>query len=321
MYFTGQSSLEEALVDREPHSKEQPSFSALFAEGGLSLDRLRSFLEVAEAGSIASASRGEPVRQSQLSRQISELEAYFGCALTERRKGRRVLTAMGERLAEHVRWTFSGLLEIRRGALEAPVPPLVLAAGDSTLHWLVLPRIADVDDRFTVRALAAHDVVAGLGNGSVDVGIVRRDDVPGHLESKPVGEVEHAVFVPRGLAPRGVTDDELPFVVPMAAQVSDRDFVSAMLAAAARSRRTLQIALQCETFPQVFRAVQSGRYAGLLPTLARGELAPSRFRELGFGGRHRSSLRLAWSPKLLRVRPSATRTIERLQDVLRAAMA
>ncbi|NUP09272.1 MAG: LysR family transcriptional regulator [Polyangiaceae bacterium] len=298
--------------------KEQPALAPLFAERGLSLDRLRSFLEVAEAGSIARASQGDPVRQSQLSRQLSELEGFFGCALTERRKGRRVLTDAGERLAEHVRWTFSGLLEIKRGVGEVSAPPLVLAAGDSVLHWLVLPRIASVEARFSVSALPVHDVVSGLGDGSVDIGIVRRDEVPQTLESTPLGEVEHALFVPRAIAPRGVPDDELPFVVPIAAQVSDRDFVAKMIDTAARSNKTLTITLRCETFPQVFRAVQSGRYAGLLPTLARAELGASRYREVAFGGRHRSSLRLAWSPTLVRVRPSAARTIERLKEVLRA---
>ena len=42
---------------------------ALFAAGGLSLERLRSFLAVAEAGSIAKAAKGDPTRQSQFSRQ------------------------------------------------------------------------------------------------------------------------------------------------------------------------------------------------------------------------------------------------------------
>ena len=41
---------------------------------GVSIDRLKSFLLVAEAGGHARAAPGDPVRQSQLSRQVSELE-------------------------------------------------------------------------------------------------------------------------------------------------------------------------------------------------------------------------------------------------------
>ncbi|HWY75152.1 MAG TPA: hypothetical protein VN281_06020 [Verrucomicrobiae bacterium] len=42
-------------------------FERLFAESGLSLDRLRSLLEVGATGSIAKAADGDPVRQSQYS--------------------------------------------------------------------------------------------------------------------------------------------------------------------------------------------------------------------------------------------------------------
>ena len=47
-------------------------FEHLFDISGLSLDRLRSFLKVAEAGNLATAAQGDAVRQSQYSRQIKE---------------------------------------------------------------------------------------------------------------------------------------------------------------------------------------------------------------------------------------------------------
>lgn len=62
-------------------------FEHLFSKGGLSLDRLRSFMQMAQAGSIAKAAPGDTNRQSQISRQIRELEQFFGTELT-RRKGK-----------------------------------------------------------------------------------------------------------------------------------------------------------------------------------------------------------------------------------------
>ena len=74
-------------------------FSKLFAESGLSLDRLRAMLEVGASGSIAKAADGDPVRQSQYSRQIKELEDFFRVKLMERDgKGMR-LTTNGRELA------------------------------------------------------------------------------------------------------------------------------------------------------------------------------------------------------------------------------
>lgn len=281
-------------------------FEELFRDQGLSLDRLRSFLEVAEAKSIAGAAGRSTTRQSQLSRQLSELEAFFGRALTKRQGGKRVLTDDGERLARHAREMFAGLEDLKRGRAEDSLPSFTLAAGDSVLHWLVLPRIARVRARFSVLALPVDDVIARLHDGRVDLGIVRRDDVVGSLASKPIGAIEHALFVPRALASRDLSQ------VPIAMQVSDRDFVSSL------SREKLNIALRCETFPQVFRAVQSGHFAGLLPTLVRGELPAPRFRELRIGGRHASKLQLAWPASLVRVRPSAERVIADLCSELQA---
>lgn len=60
-------------------------FENLFSIGGLSIERLKSFIDVAERGSIARVADGDPSRQSLISRQIGELESFFGVELTKRK--------------------------------------------------------------------------------------------------------------------------------------------------------------------------------------------------------------------------------------------
>src|SRR5262249_14003214 len=103
-----------------------------FHRGGLSLDRLRSFLAVADAGAIARAAPGDPVRQSQLSRQIGELEQFFGHGLVERRGRGLALTRAGEHLAVTVRELIAGLHDVAAVAEDAPIAA-ALGAGDSLL--------------------------------------------------------------------------------------------------------------------------------------------------------------------------------------------
>src|SRR6266478_8948420 len=92
-------------------------FAKLFAESGLSLDRLRALLEVGAAGSIVKAADGDPVRQSQYSRQIKELEDFFRSKLIERQgKGAR-LTPHGKELARISRFFMLGLSNFQRGCL------------------------------------------------------------------------------------------------------------------------------------------------------------------------------------------------------------
>ena len=59
-------------------------FNELLSEGGLSLDRLKNFCAVAEAGGIARVAGGDPAKQSLYSRQLRELEQFFGAELTRR---------------------------------------------------------------------------------------------------------------------------------------------------------------------------------------------------------------------------------------------
>src|SRR5919198_3502343 len=92
-------------------------FSKLFAESGLSLDRLKALLAVAAAGSIVKATGGDPVKQSQYSRQIKELEDFFRIKLVERHgKGIR-LTSQGKELARISRFFLLGLSNFQRGCL------------------------------------------------------------------------------------------------------------------------------------------------------------------------------------------------------------
>src|SRR6267378_5207809 len=92
-------------------------FEKLFAESGLTLDRLKAFLEVGSAGSIVKAAKGDPVRQSQYSRQIKELEDFFRTRLIERQSKGIRFTANGKELARLSRFFLLGLSNFQRGCL------------------------------------------------------------------------------------------------------------------------------------------------------------------------------------------------------------
>src|SRR6266404_5634566 len=92
-------------------------FDPLFAENVLSLNRVKALLEVAAAGSIVKAADGDPVRQSQYSRQIKELEDFFQVKLMERHGNRIRLTENGRELARVSRFFLLGVSNFRRGCL------------------------------------------------------------------------------------------------------------------------------------------------------------------------------------------------------------
>src|SRR5688572_3052813 len=96
-------------------------YEKLFTHVGLSLDRLRSFSEIVAAGGISAAAGKDPNRQSQLSRQLKELERYFGVELLVRGRGRLKLTPAGSELHRIVGQAFGALEKFSQSCANQPV--------------------------------------------------------------------------------------------------------------------------------------------------------------------------------------------------------
>jgi DNA-binding transcriptional LysR family regulator len=300
-------------------------FEELFSERGLSLDRLRVLVEVHDAGSIAQAAPGDPIRQSQYSRQLRELAEFFGCEVA-RRKGKLLkLTDRGTVLAGLARTHLRTLVDFRADCRAEGVD-YTLAAGDSVLHWLVIPRLGRMTaDRppvhFATLNLRTNEVVQQLGDGRVEFGVVRQDAVPPALDSAPLGEVTYVAVVPKGLAGAGQapTLKDVLGRLPLAAQTADGQFTQRLREIAAGLKVTLRPRLACQTFPQTLSAVRSGRFAAILPRLALDELPADSCLILGTEGLRRLTrkLALAWNPRLTHVRPGANRLIQVLRVELK----
>jgi DNA-binding transcriptional LysR family regulator len=278
-------------------------FEALFQRSGLSLDRLRSFLAVADAGAIARAAPGNPIKQSQLSRQLGELEEFFGKALVERRGRGLALTEAGTRLAVVVREALQGLADVAARAPEHAITAS-LGAGDHLLHGWIIPRLPQLRGRLTLALASMHgrEALARLADARLDLGIVRAAEVPPGLRARSLGSIDYALYVPRALRPKRLRGAALLAAVPLAVQHGDpelADAVDALIRDAA-----ITPALVCETFPQAQRAVATGRYAAVLPTLARLELPARAFAEIDLFATPPLAVWLAWHPRLERQRPA-----------------
>src|SRR5438132_602299 len=116
-------------------------FKPLFEKSGLSLDRLRNFAAIADAGGLSLAASGDPARMSLFSKQVKELEGFFGVALTVR-QGRVVkLTKAGRELAQLARAHLGGLADFQQACCELP-QTMGVGASNSVLEWVLLPEIA-----------------------------------------------------------------------------------------------------------------------------------------------------------------------------------
>jgi len=282
-------------------------FAELLSEGGLSLERLQSFCLVAQAGGVTKAARGDPGKQSLYSRQVKELEEFFGTELI-RRKGRGiVLTEAGARLNTIACECSAALNDFKSVCKGLPVE-VVIGAGESIIDWVLMPRLAEVRRRLpNVRMkflnLPTTEIVRRLADGVIDFGVVRKDSVSRPLRGASLGMMSYSLFVPQGLRTTGSGASVLEELA-LATLEGEGTFRKELATMAEKHRLRLNIEVECASFPLVARAVATGRVAGILPSAAAVELGPEAAREMTIGALEglKREMWLAWSPRALRIR-------------------
>lgn len=149
---------------------------SLITTAGLSLDRLLTLCQVAEAGSIGQAAGGDSNRQSQFSRQVSELESHFGMPLLERSSRPHRLNSSGKRLAASTRLFLRDLEMFRTQAADGEWR-MVIGAGESLIQGLLMPASEQVRQRnakvkFAFRNLTSEKVLNQLQMGEIDLAVL-----------------------------------------------------------------------------------------------------------------------------------------------------
>ena len=299
-------------------------FDSLFSQRGLSLDRLRALLEVHDAGSIAQSVPGNPVRHSQYSRQLRELSEFFGCEVAERRGKLVKLTPQGRRLAEISREYLRALTDFT-GACRGEQDTFTIAAGDSLMLWLVLPRLGALlkrlpNVRFATESSRTYEIVQKLSELRIDFGVMRKSALVPGIKAAALGNLSFILVVPKGLSPKGKAPTLANvFELPLAIQTIDGEFGKQLFDIARSFTPTFEPALACQSFPQAMAAVRSGRFAAVLPELAAAELDPaSVYRVTGPALKPLSrEIVIVWNRRLIGVRPMAAKVADHLAAAMR----
>jgi DNA-binding transcriptional LysR family regulator len=290
----------------------------LLQRGGLSLDRLQNFCRVAEARGVTKAAKGDPARQSLFSRQIKELEEFFGVELM-RRSGRGVtLTKAGRRLHEITREQLLGLQDFKHACLEERIP-ITLAAGESIIQWLVIPKLPGLlpelpNVTLRVLNLSSSEIATGLADGTLDLGIIRAGAEGGRIQTAPLGPLHFSLFVPSRFVPEKCADGfshEIMAKLPMATLEGEGVFRSQFDSLLRRKARRLNIQVELSSFPLIAQTVDAGICAAVLPSLACREFNTGGVTEVKprwLGSLSREMV-LAWNPRLARIRPVLLKAI------------
>jgi DNA-binding transcriptional LysR family regulator len=301
-------------------------FEELLQDSGLSLERLHTLSLMTETCGITEAAQGDANRQSQFSRQISDLEAFFGVELLNRASRPRRLTAAGQELAHIARQSLAALDDFRRRAANQS-SRLVVGAGDSLIQWLLLPRferlqVALPQASFVFKNLTTTATVQGLQSGSIDLGLVRQDALPESMEVAWKLKYQHHLFMPSALRSKLGKAAGLDALakLPLAIMEGSGDLRQSLDQLALKHGLKLDVRLECSSFSQIALAVATGNFAGILPEFVRLHLATDSksldvHNELipGLG----RTVALAWSPAAAKLRPWVRVAALSLAKVLR----
>ncbi len=228
---------------------------------------LRSFVAVADAGTITKAAEELHVSQSALSRRLQQLEAELGADLLVRGRQGIELTAVGRHSLIEGRSIVAAYERLQRNVIEH----LGLERGEvrigagATMATFVLPRaIATFQTRypgvrFYVREAGSRDIASHVATGELDLGLVTLAQPPKDLDLTPV---LHDDIVLAARSDHPIT--QLGVVRP--ADLARQPFVAFEPASAIReiidsalrlADVTLDIVMELRSIPSMLRMVSS----------------------------------------------------------------
>lgn len=289
---------------------------SLFSRGGLSLERLDSLCRLAEHGSLSKAADGDPVRQSQFSRQLRELGQFFGTDLTRRRGKGIELTQAGKELAIMSR-EILGDLEAFRRAQRGEANVVRIGAGESLIQWHVLPRLQALRKSmpnvlFVLKNLQGREISRQVMESELDFGLVGATELPAGMAAASLGTLRYALFVRRSVGRRLKWQAVLE--LPWVGLEGDGRLMQKMQEVAGRQNITLRPAVLCSSLPAVAEALTECNGFALLPESAGKEALLSV--EAPFLRQFDRVIRLVWSERRIAVRGEMDRWREKLRAEL-----
>lgn len=294
-------------------------YPRLFSRSGLSLERLRTFLEVTEAGSMAKAADGDVVRQSQFSRQIKELEEHFQRKFTERSGRNVILNAEGREFAALVRQIMGSLEAWHSTEGQTTEESVILGGGDSFLRGVVIPRLALVRERLPntvleLRNLRSTEIAEGLDDGRLDLGIIEESDRRAGLGGIKLGRIGYQLlcFDPQA----DLTSWQAALALPFVALEGARHLEAAMGELATKAGIRIAPAVRCASWHAVADCLPVLRGCALVPSIvtppAGCRVLPTPKLKLP-----QRSLWLAWNERRGDLRKNSARWRGVLGDVMR----
>jgi DNA-binding transcriptional LysR family regulator len=283
--------------------------NSVFSKSGLSLERLKSFCLVAEVESFTKAAEGDSNRQSLYSRQIKDLEQFFGTELFHR-KGRTVtLSNSGAELHALVSEYFSALEDFHERC-SGELGSYTIGAGESIIQWKLIPMLSEIKESFekadvVFKNLRTSDIIDGINKGTIDFGIIRKSALTSALDSVSIGSLKFAFFYPS--ESKVTKNDEATLLshFPLAIMEGSGSYQSFLDGLPAKHGIIIRESVSCSSFPMMAKTLNVLGIAAILPEIARQEFPASKFNMVDLEGLEalKRDLCICWNKRLSALNP------------------
>ena len=291
----------------------------IFSKVGVSIARLESLEKVVRAGSITGVAKGDSNLQTQLSRQIGELEKTLGLKLLDRTKKPHSPTEAARRLADACGRFVREVGEVAVAARGLQLP-ITVGAGEVVIRGFLIPQISSHKkgkkprpDRWVMRNLQREKIQEGLAAEWLDFGIASGLVQNGKVKVANLESYCFKLLLPSGGKPdksgwRRLTD--LP-VAMLDGNAAFRRFVADRCS---EQGVELVIGAQCTSFPQAVDLAEAAGWAVFVPEYwwKREKEWAARTQELPGLEANRRKLQVGWNSKIAERRPEVMKWVNTL---------
>lgn len=234
----------------------------------ITLRQVEAFKAVVEHGTVSHAALALRVSQPSLSKLIVNLERDSRLALFERKKGRLILTAHGQRLYREIVRVFAGLDQINRivtdirntEAQSLRIGVIPALSGKVLLETVRQYRDLYSQIRMTVLVRESHLLAEWIQNGQLDVLIASRStDIQG-LEEVAILQANAVCILPKGhpLVDQSVITPTLLRNENMVALTDESNLPARVAVAFKAQRHTPRVVLETSLMFSVCKMVEAG---------------------------------------------------------------
>ena len=206
------------------------------------------------------------MRQSQFSRQVAELERWFGVKLLDRATSPSTPTGEACGIARMADGFLRDLEQVREHA-QGGRKTVTIGAGERMILGYLIPwsaRSKTGDCRLVYQNLTSREIQAELVARRVDIGVMRSDRCPPGFECRKLPPMRMACWMPKKTAAAVRKWKDLSNI-PLVVLEGQGRFNSWVGGRAATEGIALDVAIACSTWTQVIDAMNAFGMAGFVP--------------------------------------------------------